>query len=83
MLTLESWVACFLMISMLVCGYLCLFVKETTRDYEHGSIKLLYKLRYQSIDFFRRSIFSKLVIVYFIVNKMVLNKPIPKLNSSL
>ena len=30
--------ACFLMVSMLVCGYLCLIVKETIRDYEHGSI---------------------------------------------
>ena len=30
--------ACFLMVSMMVCGYLCLTVKETTRDYEHGSI---------------------------------------------
>ena len=27
-----------LMVSMLVCGYLCLIVKETTRDYEYGSI---------------------------------------------
>ena len=26
------------MVIMLVCGYLCLIVKETTRDYEHGSI---------------------------------------------
>ena len=26
------------MVSMLVCGYLCLIVKETTRDYEHGSV---------------------------------------------
>ena len=60
MLTLLSWVACLLMVSMLVCGYLCLIVKETTRDDEQGSIftslysstdsiKLLYKLRYYSI----------------------------------
>ena len=27
MLTLYFWVACFLMVRMLVCGYLCLFVK--------------------------------------------------------
>ena len=33
MLTLYFWVACFLMVSKLVCGYLCLIVKETTRDY--------------------------------------------------
>ena len=26
------------MVSMLVCGYLCLIVKETKRDYEHGSV---------------------------------------------
>ena len=38
MLTLYFWVACFLMVSMLVCGYLCLIIKETTRDYERRSI---------------------------------------------
>ena len=35
MLTLYFWLACFLMVSMLVCGYLFLIVKETMRDYEH------------------------------------------------
>ena len=94
MLTLYFWVACFLMVSMLVCGYLCLIVKETTRDYEHRSIftslyicarltflllgcwvwfndiehvwtysiKLLYKLRYYSINKHTTFYFAELSI---------------------
>ena len=58
MLTLKFWVACFLMVSMLVWGYLCLIVKETTRDYEHGSVfyKSLYWHTCQSVANYLREI---------------------------